>query len=431
MKILFMLGMYKPKPSANGICADKVMRSFVENGDSVTCIVNGEYSSPKYETIDGINIRRIKPRLSYRLRELSENKKTKWYAQVLSMISIIINKIKSLIMVFFWPLISLGYTYRFYKKAKQEHEKENFDILVSIYTPIDALIGGYLLKKKYPSIKFVPYFLDSLSGGYGPKCFSTNMVIKNGQKWERKLLKNADLIIAMKSSEKHHIKYNKKNYFFRKMIFLDIPLVNKSKITLSGLNILDRSKINIVFIGSIPYPVRSPKYILEVLEEVNNDKFHITFVGENNCPNVFEKSKSVLGEKLTLYNRVSYCKAQEIMMEADILINLGNNKSSMVPSKIFEYMSLGKPIISTYCIDDEPSITYLEKYPLALLLDERNEDIFSAAKKTELFIKENMYRQIPYNLVEDKFKLNTPKAFVKEVEKLFNLGGKNDQLFNK
>lgn len=423
--------MYKPKPSANGVCADKVMKSFVENGDSVTCIVNGEYSSPNYETIDGINVRRIKPRLSYRLKELSENTNSEKYAKALSIISIIINKIKSLMMVFFWPLISLGYTYRFYKRAKQEHEKEKFDIVVSIYTPIDALIGGYLLKKKYPNIKFVPYFLDSLSGGYGPKCFSTNMVIRNGQKWERKLLKNADLIIAMKSSEQHHIKYNKQNYFFEKMIFLDIPLVNKSKITLRGLNILDKSKINVVFIGSIPYPVRSPKYILEVLEKVDNDKLQIIFVGENNCPNIFEKSKSALNEKLTLYDRVPYNKAQEIMIEADILINLGNNNSSMVPSKIFEYMSMGKPIISTYCIDDEPSITYLKKYPLALLLDERNEDIFSEAKKIEVFIKENIDRQIPYNLVEDKFKLNTPKAFVKEVEKLFNLGGRNDQLFNK
>ena len=34
-------------------------------------------------------------------------------------------------------------------------------------------------------------------------------------------------------------------------------------------------------------------------------------------------------------------------------------------------MSIGKPKISIYHTDDEPSIPYLKKYPLALLIDER------------------------------------------------------------
>ena len=46
--------------------------------------------------------------------------------------------------------------------------------------------------------------------------------------------------------------------------------------------------------------------------------------------------------------RVSHTVAIQYMSEADFLLNIGNSISSMVPSKIFEYISTGKPIISIY-----------------------------------------------------------------------------------
>ncbi|MEG0570843.1 MAG: hypothetical protein RR497_04270, partial [Oscillospiraceae bacterium] len=57
------------------------------------------------------------------------------------------------------------------------------------YTPIDSLYAAHLLKKKFKDIKMVAYFLDSLSGGYGPKCFSKKQIEKIGLKWEKIYLK--------------------------------------------------------------------------------------------------------------------------------------------------------------------------------------------------------------------------------------------------
>ena len=58
------------------------------------------------------------------------------------------------------------------------------------------------------------------------------------------------------------------------------------------------------------------------------------------------------------------------MLEADVLINIGSSVDTMVPSKIFEYMATGKPIISFFRHDTEPSIHYLGHYPLTLLIKE-------------------------------------------------------------
>ena len=41
----------------------------------------------------------------------------------------------------------------------------------------------------------------------------------------------------------------------------------------------------------------------------------------------------------------------------------------MVPSKIFEYMSYGKAIITTYIRDDDVTLRYLQNYPQYLALN--------------------------------------------------------------
>jgi len=75
------------------------------------------------------------------------------------------------------------------------------------------------------------------------------------------------------------------------------------------------------------------------------------------------KLRSVNSVINTRYPRLS----TTIEVNSDNLIAVGNNDCNQVPSKIFEYMSFGKPIVYFYS-DDDVNVKILKKYPIALCL---------------------------------------------------------------
>ena len=82
-------------------------------------------------------------------------------------------------------------------------------------------------------------------------------------------------------------------------------------------------------------------------------------------------------------------------------------------------MSYGKPVISTYFIDNEAVIPYLKKYPLGLLIDER---ISVEENKNKLlhFIKNNLGKQIPFTQVETLFPTCSVNKYVELIYQLIN-----------
>ena len=86
----------------------------------------------------------------------------------------------------------------------------------------------------------------------------------------------------------------------------------------------------------------------------------------------------------------------------------------MTPSKIFEYISTGKPIISTAPIKEEPCIPYLTKYGNACIIYEDKNIDESVALITK-FVS-NAHNVDPVEL-SDIFYLNQPQAFLQVIDK--------------
>ncbi len=408
--ILFILGMYHPQYSANGVSCKKVIDECIREGYSVSCVVNDYAGEKKEDVIDGANVYRIKHRLYDRVIQWCGRNTDKAYVGLVRKLAFVANKLKLIITSPTWPIVSPLYSYRFYKKAKELVEKEEFDAIVSIYTPVDALLGGYFIKKKFPEIKYIPYFLDSMSGGYGPKQFSKERTIKRGLRIESKVFEEADKIVLMKSSEEHQMKYNSR--FCDKFIFLDIPMLSEPEEIIAESN--QDATVKLLFVGSLSANVRNPETLITALENIGNDNISCEFVGNITCKDKFNNLKKLYGDRLILTDFINHDDLLEKIAQADILINVGNLISTMVPSKIFEYMSYGKPIISTFDIENEPSKKYLEKYPLALLLS-KNDCAGDNAQKIQEFIKDTAKKRVVFEEVENVFRLNTPKAFIDNV----------------
>ena len=137
-------------------------------------------------------------------------------------------------------------------------------------------------------------------------------------------------------------------------------------------------KINCVYVGSLLNEIiRSPEYLYHLINKLD-DRYMFYMI----CNNFTGKNKQLRDKELKCNDRVRWyydLPLQEcfgIMCHADILINLGNKSVNQTPSKIFDYIGTGRPIVNLYSLENDTSKRYLERYPdkINLFEDEKQLD---------------------------------------------------------
>lgn len=402
--------------TANGICAETITRECLRRGHQVQWVVN-RGTCPSLND-DGATIYTVKPRLIDRILAWCSRsaRKQSRFTQLIRMGAVWLNRVKMMIGIAWWPLVSPLYAHRVTKAAFAAFSQHKSDIVLGIYTQIDALIAANEIKKRYPSSVYIAYFLDSLSGGKGPKVMSSSQAKRQGRKWERRLLANCDAAIVMESSRPFHERNSSGEVFYNKLIYLDLPLLKMIETPRYEKTPGDFRRI--VYAGSIPTGIRSPDFILEAMSRIVDTSLRLEFIGD--CESPALQTAAEFDSRIVLRGRVSHDEAIAAMQGANCLLSLGNNLPHMAPSKVFEYMALQKPIIATYPIDDEPSLTYLKKYGHALLLDERRRDYDTVAQEVLNFLDSTSFVAQEGRIEELRciFKKNTPEYFCDVIEQI-------------
>ena len=115
---------------------------------------------------------------------------------------------------------------------------------------------------------------------------------------------------------------------------------------------------------------------------------------------------------LNPHGRVGIEEVHLAMAQADVLMTIGNNSDSEVPSKLFEYLSFGKPIIHFYFSDHDEYLSYLDRYPRSLAVKIggafEHEDAIS---RITSFCLDGTHEEISMESVHQNFRECTP-AFV-------------------
>lgn len=412
MKYLFIV---TESESANGICTKAVMKQLAAEHE-VYCITNREWGMPEQFAEDGITFCTVKPRLVYRISSMLTRRELPLrQRKILQKLNRVLDRGKLVLSLGIWPLLSPAYARRIEKVARKLCRDTNIDCIIPIYTQIDTLIAASRIKKTNKDIFYIPYFLDSLSGGYGLRVFTPEQTRNRALAWERRLLPNADWIIAMESSRAHHAQYSASENYYDRILFYDLPLL-RTELPAPAAPLFSSQNCNIVYVGTLPSGIRSPEYILKVFQYLKGARYQLYFVGTSDCAELNEAAQK--DPRIHVVGRCSHEAAMQYEMQADILVNIGNTNPYMTPSKIFEYMSFGKPILSAVAVDREPSRHYLEKYPQALILDERERDYEKAAESVCKMIARSAAEPVDLAGVHEVFYKNTPGAMADFLEKL-------------
>src|SRR5690606_7147238 len=160
-------------------------------------------------------------------------------------------------------------------------------------------------------------------------------------------------------------------------------------------------KKHLVYMGTLFKSFRNPVYIYKLFVKVNeNDEYNLHFYSRGDCENQVLDYQNKTHGSVIRHGYVAHSEIENIYANAHYLINLGVSNSTNISSKIFDYMSVGKPILHFYYHDDDVNIKYLEKYDLAIMI-KMDEKLFEEnAEKLKHFLQKT------YNKKADSAKLD-------------------------
>ncbi len=321
-------------------------------------------------------------------------------------------KYKIVLLYFVWPLNSFLFK-KMYLKGKEIIESNDIDIVIPVYNTIDALIAGHLLKRKYTDrIKYIPYFLDAFYAGQCPRFMPQWLKKRLALWWERYLLKNADRVIMMDAVKNVYNTDLINEQYVKKVVFLDLPLYNPQQYKFKK-EFFPCDQIVLLYAGSMPRNIRNPLFFLKLANQICVNDIHLYIAGSSEYQSLVEEFAQ-LNNNIHLLGVIDHDKINTLLGESDVVINIGNSLSYMVPCKLFEYMSYGKPIISTYRIDDDPCRSYLDKYKYSLQLDER-QDFDIQCNRSKDFLM-SLSRETVMEKDSTAFINNRPETFIRQIE---------------
>ena len=164
-----------------------------------------------------------------------------------------------------------------------------------------------------------------------------------------------------------------------KMTAVDFPNVKEMAVkvdvganenTVKSAIDFDGEYVNILFGGVVADEFRNPSVVLETLASLfdKGEKIRVYFMGTNNSK-VLDSFVERYPQNVFFKEKVSADVALATMEKADVLLNISNSIDNQVPSKIFDYFAMGKPVLNLQQIENCPAAEYFARYPLQYTLN--------------------------------------------------------------
>jgi hypothetical protein len=408
MKLLFVVFDYLPIGSAESNILSKLIPELQKKGHEISILTTKpDFSFNDFQIENEVKVHRFLFSKVFALKYLLNNSNMSLGFKTFAICNRITDKFIS---SFACGFLSSSTIQFFYKNLKKINAISNdFIIPVCGYWEIAVSAIKYL-KELNSQYKMALYQLDPLVGNSNK---SRHSFIKR-KKLETLLSNFASIIIT---NQIIYIQKQENNILVKNVHCVDFPLiVDNTRLDLK--NDKKREYLKIVFSGYLYPNLRNPEYTFQLISSIKKTTVKLFIIGSGSqdiinqyakkFPNVF----IYLGA-LTLEESFLHIK------DADMLLNIGSNDKSFVPSKVFDYISTGKPIINIYKHPECPTIHYLKRYNASISVFEDRTNFDSNLSKLESFIFENQYIKIPYKSIKNTFYTATAEYVANHISETF------------
>ena len=284
---------------------------------------------------------------------------------------------------FSWPDYAMFWAFTIYKNRKRI--ENNFDIIISVSLPFTSHLCAYILKKRINAQWYMdigdPFTLKTNSP-------ENNKIIYSylNKFFERKFYQNASKIIFThnEAAELHKKKFKIDNS--KIVIGYPIASLNEDIIKNSlSFNYKD-TPLKIGYFGAFTKSIREPdNYITNIANSLGDKTKHEWYINEESKKYFSSINDITLHQFLEILPRK---QALDVMVnKIHILLSIGNFNKYQMPSKVIEYLSLGKPVLHYAEIIDDPLYNFEKLFDNLKIIN-------SKTTKNELeiyfeYIKEN------------------------------------------
>lgn len=421
--IVFILDFYHPSYSANGICAKKIIDTFKEEYKVTVVVIKATEGLPKHEYFEGYDIIRVETKEHYirnRYKSVMSGSTGKIqklfytglfrYVQVRRYINAIIKKeniIKILVKTYVQALCQID---------------NKIDLIIPLCYPFESIVAALQYKRLYnSSVRVLPYLFDNFSASNGLHRTMWNMKLKMKRhiQLERNMMEQSNHILASWDWEQNIKKHF--HYFESKVTYVDIPALCE---VFSHMDLkYETGNIHCVYTGALNKMIRPPEYTLRIMtkcmESVKNLMFHLYIGG--NCETIVDRYVKLSKNSIINHGNVGIDIVHSALIQSNVLISIGNTDIKQIPSKIYEYMASGKPIIHFYQDFKDPVINILNKYPLSCCLSQNEEDFnLNVGKMMKYLEKYSNSDRIDYEIIKTQFKTATPEYSANIINNIIN-----------
>lgn len=282
------------------------------------------------------------------------------------------------------------------------HHRHQFDVVLACAMPFYSIDIAAQISKYIPVVNYYmePYW------EHLPSFYSNTQIIS--RLWDG---------LASRVIVPEHIKQIYKKCADKdivdKLVVAEFPNVLKRDKNKIDYVFFSSAKINLAFVGKFYPEIRNPQYLFNIMERIHSSDISLHMAGGFNG----SFSKSFIERYFT--NKIPYIsfmgmlppdKADSMLVQADVLVHMGNTTPEMLPSKILDYISTGKPIINLYQHDHCPTLSILDAYPLKLNIRVDSPVTDELLNNIVSFCKENCRKRISYDEIKSLYMKYTPKV---------------------
>jgi hypothetical protein len=251
----------------------------------------------------------------------------------------------------------------------RERIENNYDIIISVSLPFTSHLCAYLIQKRIQA----DWYMDIGD----PFSLKTNSPENNkfiyfylNKFYERKFYQRASKIIFTHNevAELHQTKF--KIDQSKIVIGYPVALVNEEYVKISQNFNYKIKPLKIGYFGAFTNSVREPKNYINSIANIYDDHIDHEWYINKESKKLFSSVKNL--SKHQFFDIVPRKDAIEIMIKKiHILLSIGNLNKYQMPSKVIEYLSLGKPVLHFAEIEDDPLYNFEELFDNLMIINNK------------------------------------------------------------
>ena len=300
------------------------------------------------------------------------------------------------------------------KQAIALTEKFHFQYVVGLNCPFSNIEASLKLKKKWPSIFVIGYYLDSLEGLSQMKGIKRKVRDFFAYSGEHKALKKLDLIFMPVATKPIYLA-SKYRDIQQKLTFLEFPSFVSGGLSIENTHMTEKTNLKLVYIGKLSKDYRNPICLLKALDSSVDGQMKVKVDIYGQCDDsLLSECSSFRNVCVNFKGSVSHDAVCDIYKDADAVLNISNKNQYVVPSKIFEIAAQYKPMIVLVSNPKDYALKYYKRYEGAHIVYEYM-NLEEQVPSLRGFLKSLPTMQLHKDVIDATFAENTPSYVGKTI----------------